>query len=83
LEHLLPPYLVVAADTLLCFPDEFDVTALAAENPREAITMALARRTNDTYAREQFRADVMRCYNARQLRKRKHPRYPAPLATMI
>jgi IS1 family transposase len=25
----------------------------------------------------------MRLYNARQLRKRKYPRYPAPLATMI
>ncbi len=25
----------------------------------------------------------VRCYNARQLRKRKHPRYPAPLAAMI
>ena len=24
-----------------------------------------------------------RCYNARQLRKRKHPRYPAPLTAMI
>jgi hypothetical protein len=25
----------------------------------------------------------VRFYNARQLRKRKHPRYPAPLATLI
>jgi IS1 family transposase len=25
----------------------------------------------------------VRFYNARQIRKRKHPRYPAPLATMI
>jgi IS1 family transposase len=25
----------------------------------------------------------VRCYNARQLRKRKYPRYPAPLATFI
>ena len=25
----------------------------------------------------------VRFYNARQLRKRKHPRYPAPLVTMI
>jgi hypothetical protein len=25
----------------------------------------------------------VRLYNARQLRKRKYPRYPAPLATMI
>jgi IS1 family transposase len=25
----------------------------------------------------------VRCYNARQLRKRKHPRYPAPLTAMI
>lgn len=25
----------------------------------------------------------VRCYNARQLRKRKYPRYPAPLAIMI
>ena len=25
----------------------------------------------------------VRCYNARQLKKRKYPRYPAPLATMI
>lgn len=25
----------------------------------------------------------VRCYNARQLKKRKHPRYPAPLTAMI
>jgi IS1 family transposase len=25
----------------------------------------------------------VRCYNARQLRKRKHPKYPAPLTAMI
>jgi hypothetical protein len=25
----------------------------------------------------------VRCYNARQLKKRKYPRYPAPLAAMI
>ena len=25
----------------------------------------------------------VRCYNARQLKKRKHPRYPAPLAALI
>jgi hypothetical protein len=25
----------------------------------------------------------VRCYNARQLRKREHPRYPAPLAVLI
>jgi IS1 family transposase len=25
----------------------------------------------------------VRCYNSRQMRKREHPRYPAPLAAMI
>ena len=43
----------------------------------------LARRSRCIQALRRAVDLFARCYNARQLRKRKHPRYPAPLTAMI
>jgi IS1 family transposase len=43
----------------------------------------LARRSRCIHALAKAVDLFVRCYNARQLRKRKYPKYPAPLTAMI